>query len=345
MKEMEFKELNNRQKEVLKYLITHYINSSEPVGSKTISERYLKNLRAATIRNVLEEMEEMGYLYKPHTSAGRVPTEKSFRFFISDIIKNFSEKQDEVNILNEKLESVKKEKVQLFSYVARLLADLSHHTALMLLPRFDYTRIRAVDFFKLSSSRILVVMVFEHGFLEHKVIEVMNNHSQEQLKNYANQINRLLENRCSLVEIRDRLLNEMRQLKELFDRLFENLGNRVSVDSVIVEGQSNLFGTPEFSDVKKMKKIFRLFEEKSRIVSLLDSSLSVEGIKVFIGSEVCEDLYDTAMIAAPYRDINNNVGTLGILGPLRMDYAKILPLVVSAANLLSRNLSLVSNND
>jgi len=335
----EFEELSLRQKEILKYLINHYIANSEPVGSKTLSEYYLKNLSAATIRNVLEEMEEMGYLYKPHTSAGRIPTEKSFKFFVSDILKSIDEKHKEIDVLTNKIESLKKEKAEIFNFITRLLAELSHQTAIMLLPRFDYTSIKAVDFFKVSSNRALVVVIFEHSFVEHKVIELNGNYTQEQLKSYADHINRLLERRYSLAEIREMFLNEMRQLKELFDTLLENLNQKISADAVIVEGQSNLFDTPEFSDVKKMKKIFRLFEERGRIVSLLDSSLKAEGIKVFIGSEVSEELYGAAMVTAPYKDNKNNIGTLGILGPLRMDYAKILPLVISAANLLSRNLS------
>lgn len=335
-----FDDLTHRQREILKYLITHYISHSEPVGSKTIAKHYINDLSSATIRNVLEEMERRGYLYKPHTSAGRIPTEKSFKFFVSEILRDLNEKASEIDYLNAKMELLKKEKVEMFNYVAKLLAQMSHNAAIMLLPRFDYTHIMAVDFFKMSSEKVLVVAIFDHGFIEHKVVDIDENYSQEQLTKYANHINRFLERRFSLDEIREHLLREMKQLKVLFDRMLENLNNELFDSAVIVEGQSNLFDAPEFASVKEMKRIFKLFEERSRIVSLLDSSLKVEGVKVFIGSELSSDLDGTAMVTAPYRNGDNKVGTIGVFGPVRMDYARILPLVISAANMLSRNLTI-----
>lgn len=335
-----FEDLSKRQREILKYLMTHYIYNSEPVGSKTISQHYISSLSSATIRAALEEMERKGYLYKPHTSAGRIPTEKSFKFFVTEALKQLDEKNSEIYFLNSQIELLKKERTELFNQVTKLLAELSHHAAIMLLPRFDYTHIKAVDFFKMTSEKVLVVAVFEHGFIEHKVIEVEENYSQEQLTDYANYINKFLERKFSLNTIREHLLKEMKRLKQLFDKMLENLNNKIASSAVIVEGQSNLFDSPEFASVKEMKKIFKVFEERSKIVSLLDTSLKTEGIKVFIGSELGSELDGTAMVTAPYKDGENKIGTIGVFGPLRMDYTRILPLVISTANMLSRNLSM-----
>lgn len=312
--------------------------TSEPVGSKTLAQNYINTLSSATIRSALEEMEKIGYLYKPHTSAGRIPTEKSFRFFISEILKQLNEKQSEIEALTKQLETLKEEQTEFFHKIAKLLADMTNHVAIMLLPRLDYKHIKALDFFKLSSKNLMVVILFEHGIVEHKVIEVEDNFTQEQLSDYAKYINVFLEKGFSLHQIKVHLLKEMKRLKQLFDKLLDSIMT-TSSKTVILEGQSNLFDIPEFSKVNEMKKIFKIFEEKSKIVTLLDSSLGTEGVKVFLGSELGEDLECAAMVAAPYEDGEHKVGTVGILGPVRMDYAKILPVVISVARLLSRNLS------
>ncbi len=330
-------ELSNRQTEILKCLINHYVYSSEPVGSRTLSEKYFNSLSPATIRNALEEMERMGYLYKPHASAGRIPTEKSYRYFVAELMKDYKQSYEEVEYLKHQLEALKRERTEYFGYITKTLAELSHNAAIMLLPRVDYNQIRAVDFFKLSSEKVLAIIVFSQGFVEHKVLEVNSKYSDEQLRSYAEHINSLLKHNFSLEEIRNRLLNEMKKLKELFDRMHDNLNEKLAAETIIVEGQSNLFDAPEFSDVKKIKRIFKLFEERSRIVSLLDNSLKANGVKVYIGSEISEELEGAAMVTATYTN-GNSKGTLGILGPVRMDYKRILPLVDSAANLLSDNI-------
>lgn len=334
-------ELTSRQKEILNHLIKHYISSKEPVGSKTIAEHYLNTLSPATIRNTMEEIEEMGYLYKPHTSAGRIPTEKSFKYFVSEILKNLNEKDREIELLQAEIDALKNEKDEIFSYITKMLAELSHQTAIMLLPQFNYSKVKALDFFKLSSNKILAVIILQPAFVEHKVIEIEEEFTQSQLSEYARYINNLLEKNLSLSEIREIFLTEMKQLKDLFDRMLERLELGVYKKSVIVEGQSNLLDTPEFSDVAEMKRIFKVFEEKGKILSLLDNSLKVGGIKIFIGSDLCEELENAAMVTVPYTDGSNKIGTLGVLGPMRMDYARILSLVISAANILSRSLKTV----
>lgn len=329
-------ELSSRNREIFYNLVNLYISRAEPVGSRTIAETCIKELSSATIRHCLEEMEQLGYLYKPHTSAGRAPTEKGFKYYVSGLLESGDDKNKEIEFLKSRFEDIKPDYRELFKLAALRLSELTRQTAVALLPRLDNSFIKTIDFIKLSSSRILVVVVFKLGLVENKIIEVERNYPQDMLSGYARYVNNLLEKSMSLAGIREKMLHEMKNLKILFDTMLDDLNKKPAEKEVLVEGQSYLFDTPEFSDMKDMKKIFKAFEEKGKIVELLDKSIKTEGVKIYMGgSELSGELDGVAVVAASYGGADGKMGTLGIIGPMRMDYPRIIPLVSSTAKLLS----------
>lgn len=331
--------LTNRHKAILFYLIELYIARSEPVGSKTIAKEWMNNLSSATVRNYLEEMEEMGLLQKPHASAGRIPTEKGLKYYVKELMNKIEIKEKDLNFLDSYYRKLNNLKDRLH-ITTHFLANVTHQAALVLLPRLEQAGISAIDFIKVSSHKILVVIVFKLGFVENRIIEVDNDFSQRELTNYAISINNLLEMGLSANEIREYILREMKQLKDLYEKLLENLSLYANSQDIIVEGQSNLFDSPEFANVKEMKRIFKAFEEKSKIVSLLDKTMRTNGVIAFIGSEDLNNDFDgIAIVAAPYYKNDRTLGTLGVIGPMRMNYANIIPIVGSAARFLSNVLN------
>lgn len=328
--------LTAKQKEVLNSLIDIYIQKSEPVGSKTLAEKKIRELSPASIRSYLEEMEKMGFLYKPHASAGRVPTEKGMKYYVNELMNKLNDREEEFAFLKERLWEVHSNYRELLKFTSHLLASLSHQAALVLMPKLDHTSITAIDFIRVAYKKVLVVVVFKLGFVENKIIETEVDFNQKELTNYSLVINEMLGKGMSAHEIRDFILRQMRQLKELYDKLLEDISNSLQKQDIILEGQSNLFDAPEFSDVNEMKKIFRAFEEKSKIVKLLDKTLKTRGVITFIGREdLSNELEGIAMVAAPYYGSDQTVGTIGVIGPMRMNYVNIIPLVGNVARLVS----------
>lgn len=328
--------LTSRQKEVLNCLIDIYIKKSEPVGSKTIVQESISDLSPATVRNYLEEMEEMGFLYKPHASAGRIPTEKGLKYYVKELMEKIEDKENEYSFLKERLWHVHSNYRELLKLTTQLLASLSHQAALVLLPRLEERSITAIDFIKVAYKKVLVIVVFKLGVVENKIIETEIDFNQRELTNYSLLINELLNKGMTANEIREYILREMKELRDLYDKLLQDLKNSLQEHDVILEGQSNLFDAPEFANVSEMKKIFKAFEEKSKIVRLLDKALKTKGVITFIGKEdLSNDFEGVAVVAAPYFSGEDTLGTLGVIGPMRMNYSSIIPLVGSTAKLIS----------
>jgi len=328
--------LTQKQKDVLNHLIDLYIKRSEPVGSKTIAQEAVKDLSPATIRNYLEEMEEMGLLYKPHASAGRIPTEKGLKYYVKELMNKIEEREEEFTFLKERLWKVHSNYKELLKLTSSLLASLSHQVALVLLPRLEPDSITAIDFIRVAYKKVLVIVVFKLGIVENKIIETDTDFTQKELTNYSLFVNEFLGKGMTPYEIRDYILREMKELKELYDKLLSGLEELINEQDLIMEGQANLLDAPEFASVEYMKKIFKAFEEKSKIVKLLDKTIKTKGVITFIGKEdLHNELDSVAVVAAPYYGRDNYAGSIGVIGPMRMDYSNVIPLVGTAAKLIS----------
>lgn len=337
-------ELSERNRKVLEAVITGYIQSGEPVGSRTISKHYGLNVSSATVRNVMADLEEMGFLYQPHTSAGRVPTDKGLRLYIDSIMKLQALERRERDEIRRAFLDTTGDTEDLLRRTSRILALFCKQAGVVLWPKLSATRFKHIEFVRLRPRQILVVLISHSGLVHHSQIDWDEDLDQNTLDKYSRYVNEILQD-VPLVEITQRLLKEMESEKALFDELFSKAleisrrafqGNLESAD-LHIEGRTNLLNNPEFADVERMRRILEAFEDKSRIVRLLDRALKPEeNVHIILGPESeVQELHEVSLISSPYRRGDTVLGVLGVIGPMRMDYSRIIPIVEFTASFLS----------
>lgn len=337
-------ELKERSQQVLKAVILSYIKVAYPIGSRTITESYQFGLCPATIRNIMAELEEMGYLSQPHTSAGRIPTEKGYRFYIDYLTSIGRPQEQEFGFLEESRLAPKREDLkELLQETSQLLSFLSHYAGIVMAPNLSNTLFERLEFMKLQRDHLLVILVTQDGFIQNRIIEVTEDLRQEDLDRIALYLNEQFSG-LDLQEVRRRLLHQMGEEKELYDRMLSKaieLGQKAlsaqPESDLYLGGTANILNLPEFADLEKMKALFRAFEEKAVIVKLLNKCLDAEGVHVFIGSEnENAGMEHCSLVVSNYKRGNRILGTLGVIGPTRMEYERVIPLVDHTAKLLTR---------
>jgi heat-inducible transcriptional repressor len=339
-----FETLTERDRRVLQAIITDYIQTAQPVGSRIVSKKYKMGLSPATIRNVMADLEELGLLIQPHTSAGRVPTDKAYRFFVDTILNlrrlNPGEKEDiEKGLLLEGDPDIN----EVMKRASHILSLLSKQTGVVLAPRFGSKIFKHIEFIKLRDRRILVIIVSRTGEVQNKLIRADEEMSQDELDKYSRYLSEFMGG-LSLVEAQQKILEEMKKEKVLFDKLMYRalqLSQKALEDEgegdLFIEGKTNMMQSPEFADMEKMRGLLQAFEEKTKIVKLLDKALSAQGIQIFIGAEnELNEMINCSVVAAPYSRENYTLGTLGVIGPTRMDYSNIIPIVDYTARIVGR---------
>jgi heat-inducible transcriptional repressor len=342
-------DLNERSRRILEAIIEDYIDSAEPVGSRAVARRHQMGLSPATVRNVMADLEEMGYLLAPHTSAGRIPTEKGYRFYIDSLLRvrplSLAERQRierHYHLKGRRIEEVLQES-------GKVLSSISHYTGLVLAPRFTSTVFRHIEFVRLSEGRILVIFVAESGLVQNKVIQTDERLAQSELEQMTNYLNLTLSG-LTISEVKAKIVEEMHQEKSLYDRLLqkalefssEAFGEEKG-GQVYIEGAINILEQPEFSDLDRMKRLFRAFEQKSLLVELLDAAQKARGVQIFIGGESeYSEIEGCSLVTAVYSGRGGNVGTLGVIGPTRMPYNLVIPIVDYTARLVSKVLEVDS---
>jgi len=335
--------LTDRDREVLEAIITDYIQSAEPVGSRTVSKKSTVRLSAATIRNVMADLEDMGFLTQPHTSAGRVPTDRAFRFYVDSILEVRKLKLVDRDRIEMGFQDEGMDTNEIMKRASSLLSLLSKQTGVILAPRFGSNIFKHIEFIKLREKTILVIIVCKSGEVQNKLIESDEHMSQDELDKYSRYLTEIMGG-LNLVEARRKILEEMKKEKVLFDKLMYRalqLSQKALEDEgggdLYIEGKTNILQSPEFSDLEKMRTLMQAFEEKTKIVKLLDKALLAHGIQIFIGGEnEFNEMKDCSVIAAPYSRENFTLGTLGIIGPTRMDYLSIIPIVDYTAKIVGK---------
>ena len=337
--------LSNRDREILRDVVRSYIVRGEPVSSRTVARQAGLGVSAATIRNVMADLEEIGLLEQPHSSAGRVPSRAGFHYYIDSLMEAPELSPEERARIAEELAPSLGDAEQLVGTTSHLLSRLSGQVGIVVTPAFGDTVLEAVDFVPLSGRRVLCVIVSQSGFVEHKLIESEEALSRDDLVRVANY---LTENYRGLTlrAIRERLLALMKEERAQVDRLLSRaiqlasrgLGGSASPD-LRLEGASTLLARREPSDVEKVKRLLETFAERQRLVELLARCVDGNGVRVMIGedSDVTSDLGLT-LVARAYGSGSQAKGTLGILGPSRMPYDRIIPLVDYLGEALSRAL-------
>jgi len=340
---------SERHREILLALIESHIETAEPVGSRTLVRRHAFNLSPATIRNVMADLEEEGFLAQPHASAGRIPTEKAYRLYADALLSSSRPlpppPPPELRTVRQALAGQEGGVDDLLRRASRVLSSLSHYAGVGLAPRhLDHTFAR-VDLVRLRPGAVLVILVSTDGTVQNRLVEGVQDHPQEELERMA----RILNDRfagLTLSEVRRRIIGEMREEKAQYDRLMAaalSLSARAlepAGEGVVVEGSSNILSIPEFTmDIEKMRGLFVAFEEKGRLVELLDRAMKTDGLTVVIGSEVhLAGMAGVSLVTSTYGAGQAPMGTLGIIGPTRMAYSHVIPLVQATARVLSERL-------
>jgi heat-inducible transcriptional repressor len=323
--------MEERNKQILTSVINEYVLTAEPVGSRKLAKKYNINLSSATIRNVMSDLEDLGLLHQPHTSAGRIPTEKALRFYVNSILKVKDLKLREKDRIRKRYQFSELETSDIIKQTSEVLSVLSHQMSIISAPKIIGTVLKHIEFIKISTNRILVIFVSQSGFVQNRIVEDQEDISQDELDKYTNYLGDILVG-ISLEEVREKLDDEMQKEKITYDRLLSKalqlskkaLGEELEPE-LYMGGKINLLESPEFSEVGRMKTLLQALEEKNLLLTLLDKTMDAEGVQIFIGSEVqLSDMQTLSIITSPYRQGKNVVGALGIIGPTRMDYRSYL---------------------
>ena len=335
--------LDDRRREVLRTLIQLHVETGEPVGSESLSRAFGRALSPASLRSIMADLEALGYLDHPHTSAGRVPTDDGYRVYVDSLMGRTPLAPGEAQAIAE-LGQGEASAEQTLERASHLLSRLSRNVGFVLAPDIARTSFRHVDFVRLPADRILAVLVDQTGLVTHKVLEMSEELSQEDLQACANYLNQNFSG-MRLPEVRQRLLELMQEEKALYDSLLQKavrLGERAFAGegdgSVIVDGTANMLEQREV-DLEQMRALFKTFEEKGRLVKILNACLSDKGIRIVIGRENPEpELRGTSLVAASY-PLGGEAGWgVGVLGSTRMEYARVVALVDHVAREISRAL-------
>ncbi len=334
--------LTERSKQILEAIVEDYITTAEPVGSRTVSRRHHLSLSPATVRNVMADLEELGFLASPHTSAGRVPTDKAYRFYVDSLLEVRKVASNEQEEIRKRCSLAGRDPGEVLKETSRMLSSLSHYMGIVVAPRFTANLFRHIEFIKLGGRRLLVILVSHNGAVQNKIIETEEELRAADLVRMANYLNHLLRG-LSIAQVKEKILDEMKSDKIQYDDLLAQAlrlsqETLTDIDSeVFIGGQANILEQPEFADAARMKDIFRAFEEKGQILQLLERCLDAEGVHIYIGSEAhLSQMAGMSLITATYMSGRNTLGVLGVIGPTRMGYAKVIPIVDYTAQLVSR---------
>lgn len=330
--------LDDRSKLLLKTLVERYIADGQPVGSRTLSKAAGLELSPATIRNVMSDLEELGLIVSPHTSAGRVPTARGYRLFVDTMLTVRREALERPAVLQADQPRV------VLSQAAHMLSSLSQFVGVVMSPRRPVV-FRHIEFLSLSDRRVLVILVSPDGDVQNRIIHTQTDITQTQLQEGANFLNAHYAG-LTLEAVRLRLKNEVETLRgEIASLMMRAVEPDASLDEeaddVVVSGERNLLSVNEFSrDMGNLRKMFDLFEQKTQLMRLLDVSSQAEGVRIFIGGESQVVPYEElSVVSAPYEVDGQVVGTLGVIGPQRMAYDKMIQIVDITSKLVSNALS------
>ncbi len=336
--------LDDRAKTLLKTLVERYIAEGQPVGSRTLSKASGLDLSAATIRNVMADLEELGLISSPHTSAGRVPAARSYRLFVDTMLTVQRDQLRAPTLVPDQPQKV-------IANAAHLLSDLSQFVGVVMAPRRGSV-FRHIEFLRLSERRLLVIIVSPDGDVQNRVIFTQTDFSSSQLTEASNYLNAHYAG-MALEQVREKLKAEVETLQGEIAQLMQaavQVGTEAlnqAQEEVVIAGERNLLAVSDFSsDLGQLRRAFDLFEQKTQLMRLLDVSSQAEGVRIFIGGESqVVPFEELSVVSAPYEVDGTVVGTLGVIGPTRMPYDRMIQIVDITSKLLSNALSQASSRD
>ncbi len=336
--------LDKRAQILLKTLVEHYIDDGQPVGSRTLSKCSGLDLSPATIRNVMSDLEELGFIASPHTSAGRIPTQRGYRFFVDTLLTVKPIQTPEIERIKHEFNSPDPQ--ELISSAAGMLSELTQFAGLVMIPKRKTIAFKHLEFLPLSDKRILVIIVTTDGNVQNRIVLTEKPYSASELVEATNFFNHHYTG-FTFEQAQKKLHDELKQMQSDMNRLMaaalEASGKALGDDKdhVVISGERNLLQVDDLStNVSSLRKLFEIFEHRTSLMQLLDNSQHAEGIQIFIGGESGYlPLDECSMVTAPYEAEGQVIGTLGVIGPTRMAYERVIPIVDITAKLLSNALS------
>jgi len=329
--------LTDRRQAVLGLVVRQYIATAIPVGSKTIVEQYGLGISSATIRNEMAYLEEQGYLTHPHTSAGRVPTEKGYRYFVERLMSEAELPLAEQRTIRHQFHQARLDLEQWMRLAAAVLARAAHSTSLVAAPTISQCRFKHLELMAAHGSRLLLVLVLRGGIVKQRLLTLTHPVAQEELNQIANRLNDLLTGLSAdqIVTFSYRLTSSEEQIANLVIDMIEE-AEVCSSGEIYRDGLLNIFRQPEFSEIENVRQIIGVMEEQSLLEAILTEVLNSSGVRVIIGGEGrWEELSECSVVLAPYGKVGRAVGALGVLGPMRMRYGRAISTVRYVADLLS----------
>ncbi|MBS3953975.1 MAG: heat-inducible transcriptional repressor HrcA [Methylomicrobium sp.] len=338
--------LNERSLLLLKSLIERYIHDGQPVGSRVLSKDPALNLSPATIRNVMADLEDLGLIHSPHTSAGRVPTVSGYRLFVDSLLTVKPLEISELNLIQSSLVA-KNDINQSIGVASKLLSDLTRMTGVVTLPKRELVSLRHIEFLPLSNTRVLVILVTNEQEVHNKIIHTSREFSPSELQQIANYINTVYSGR-SLAAVKKAVIEELKVAQERMNQEMLDVVQMAKLaldqdensEDCVISGETNLMGFSELSDIDRLKQLFDAFSQKHSVIHLLDQCLNAEGVQIFIGEESgYQPFNQCSLVTSSYSIDDEVVGVLAVIGPTRMAYEKVIPFVDLTAKLLGAALN------
>ena len=334
---------NERAQQLLKVLIQRFIQDGQPVGSRTLARKSGIELSPATIRNVMSDLEELGLIAAPHTSAGRIPTPQGYRVFVDSLIRFKPPKQSEVAKLKSHFDEHADNPESLMDSVSTMLSDVTSLAGVVTVPKGQRAILRQIEFLSLADNRVLAILVINDREVQNRVLHTEKAHTPDELQRVANFINEHYVG-IDLPQIRQRLIEDLDKTRDSMNQAMMDIitvaqsameGAAIPKEELLLSGETKLMDFAEMSDVETLKRLFDTFSRKRFMLNLLDKSINADGVQVFIGNESGYQILDgCSIVTAPYHLDDEQVGVLGVIGPTRMAYDRVVPIVDITARLL-----------
>jgi heat-inducible transcriptional repressor len=338
--------LSPRASSLLKTLVEMHIREGQPIASKNLQGESGLSVSPATVRNIMAELEDLGYLASPHTSAGRIPTAQGYRFFVDSLLQVGPVEQGAVSALNAALDP-NRSTSELVQSASNLLAQITYQTGIVTVPKPASSQLRQIEFLPLSGDRVLVILVINEREVQNRIIQMQRPMNEEQLKAAADLINQRYAG-ADLSQVKTQIVREMAEARSRIDAYLEAalelasaaIDTQEQSENVMVTGEASLLNQASPEDMQKLRELFDAFERKRDLLELLERCSRADGIQIFIGEEAGFDVFgDFSVITAPYAQGSQSLGVLGVIGPTRMAYERVIPIVDVTARMLSAALS------
>jgi len=334
---------SDRAQHLLRVLIQRYIRDGQPVGSRTLSKDSGLDLSPATIRNVMSDLEDLGMVSAPHTSAGRIPTAKGYRLFVDTLVRYQQPKDGDINLLRKQIHRKADDSGALVASVSSLLSDFTSLAGVVTVPRGQHAALRQIEFLSLSENRILAIIVINDREVQNRILHTDRNYTADELQQAANFINQHYAGH-EMHDLRDKIVADLEKTRNSMNQAMHDIiaVAQSAMDDTghpggefVLAGETKLMDFAELSDVDTLRRLFDAFARKRQILDLLDRSINADGVQVFIGAESGYTILDDcSVVTAPYHLDDDTIGVLGVIGPTRMAYDRVVPIVDITARLL-----------